>query len=186
MKLEIQQHHFTELEYLAFELDSEIKHELIDGRIYDMSGGTNNHNDISMNIMGYLFVQLGHSLCKPCNSDTKVKVGNNFFYPDVMVKCETNESGQDHFITSPVIIFEVLSKSTSKKDRTKKLLSYLNIESLQAYVMVEQSKMLVEVLRKSDGFKPCYYFKDDSIPFKTPDISLSVNDIYAGLDISEK
>ena len=44
-------HLFTVEEYLAFENESERKHEFIDGIIYDMTGGTSNHSEIAVNII---------------------------------------------------------------------------------------------------------------------------------------
>ncbi len=58
----------------------------------------------------------------------KVKVASNFFYPDVIVDCNFDES-EPYFTDSPTIIVEVLSQSTSKKDRTTKRFSYLNPSS---------------------------------------------------------
>ena len=78
----------------------------------------------------------------------KVNVGENFYYPDVMVVSDFDQS-QPNYTLSPIIIVEVLSKTTSRKDRTSKRLAYINITTLQEYVLVEQDFVNVEVLRKS-------------------------------------
>ena len=43
MMAENRRHYWTAQEFLAFEAESEFKHELIDGEVYDMSGGTGEH-----------------------------------------------------------------------------------------------------------------------------------------------
>ena len=72
----------TEEEYLAGEEISEIKHELIDGEVYAMSGASKNHERIAGNIFRKIGNFLDGSPCEPFSSDVKVKVDNNFFYPD--------------------------------------------------------------------------------------------------------
>ena len=60
----------------------------------------------------------------------KVKVGDNFFYPDVMVVCQ-EDNDSEYYKTAPVIIIEVLSKSTRRFDQTDKRLRCQRIPSLE-------------------------------------------------------
>ena len=77
-----------------------------------------------------------------------------YTYPDVFVVCGNAEySDEDKdTITNPVVIFEVLSKSTEAYDRGAKFALYRGIRSLREYVLVSQAKPAVErFLRREDG-----------------------------------
>jgi Uma2 family endonuclease len=79
---------------------------------------------------------------------------------------------------SPVIIIEVLSKSTRKYDFTTKKLTYFNIQALQEYVVIEQDICQIEGFRKSDEWRSTAYFHGDKRTFGSIDASVSVEDIY--------
>jgi Uma2 family endonuclease len=104
-------HQITEEEYLQGELISDIKHELIDGEVYAMSGASKNHDRIAGNVYTKLLHLLENSPCEPFSSDVKVKVSGNFFYPDVMVVCD-DQTDHPYYSEMPTILVEVLSKST--------------------------------------------------------------------------
>jgi Uma2 family endonuclease len=168
----------TEDNYLQGELISEIKHELIDGCVYAMAGASANHERISGNVYSEFRNHLKNSPCEPFGSDMKVKVGSNFFYPDVSVDCRFDES-QPYYVESPIIIVEVLSKATRKIDETVKLLSYINIPSLQEYVLIEQDYVDIQVIRRNESWLPRHYFLGDEITFESINLTLPVEEIYA-------
>jgi len=167
----------TENDYLAAELESDIRHEFVNGEIYAMSGAKATHNRISGNIFAEVHSQLKSGNCDTFAADMKVKAGSNYFYPDVLVDCSELD-GEAVFTQSPVIIFEVLSRSTRKLDETIKKIAYLNIPTLQEYVLVEQDFVDVEVFRKSDDWRSSHYFLGDQIEFESQAIKLDVEEIY--------
>lgn len=174
----------TEEEYLKTEPASEVKREFIDGHAYAMSGASNNHARITANILGEFRNHLKGQPCEAFMSDIKVKSGQNYFYPDITVDC-SNPSGVDYFANSPVIIVEVLSKSTRKFDTSIKLLKYINIPTLKEYVLVEQDVVSIEVLRKSNEWRTEYYSLGDSITFEAIELTLTVEEIYDRVDNRE-
>ena len=164
-------------EYLQGELTSEVKHELIDGQAYAMAGAHANHERISVNILSELRAHLKNVPCEPFGSDMKVKAGLNFFYPDVTVDCDFDES-HPYYTETPIIIVEVLSKSTRKTDQTIKRRAYLNLPSLQEYVLVEQDFVDVEVVRRSEGWQSKHYYLGDEVTFESIELTLAVEEIY--------
>jgi Uma2 family endonuclease len=164
-------------EYLRGELESDVKHELIEGSVYAMAGASANHERISGNVYAEFRSHLKNLPCEPFGSDMKVKVGSNFFYPDVIVDCNFDESEPYH-TESPVIIVEVLSKSTRRTDETTKRINYLNIPSLQEYVLIEQNIVDVEVVRRAEGWQSKHYFLGDEVTLEAIDLTLSVEEIY--------
>jgi len=164
-------------EYLQGELKSNEKHELIDGDVYAMAGASGNHERISLNISRKFGNHLEGLPCEPFGSDMKVKVGSDFFYPDVIIDCSFDES-EPYYTESPVIIVEVLSKSTRRIDETIKRKAYLTIPSLQEYVLIEQDIVDIEVVRRTEGWQSKHYFLGDEVTFESIDLTLSVEEIY--------
>lgn len=176
-QLEYDQAAMTEDEYLRTEPLSAVRREYIDGRVYAMAGGSTNHNILSTNVLRKLGNHLEGTPCITFMSDIKVSIGQSYVYPDVIVDCSptTNEG----FATSPVIIVEVLSKSTRKLDTSTKLLRYINLPTLKEYVLIEQDFVAVQVLRKQNHWQSEYFYLGDQVTFDSINLTLSVEDIYA-------
>lgn len=164
-------------DYLKGEPLSEVKHELIDGHVYAMAGASANHERISVNVLRKFGNHLENTPCEPFGSDMKVRAGSNFYYPDVTVDCYFDDS-EPYFTETPIIIVEVLSKSTRRTDETIKLMSYINIPSLQEYVLIQQDFVDIQVIRRSEGWLPKHYFLGDEITFESIGLTLPVEDIY--------
>jgi Uma2 family endonuclease len=64
-------------------------------------------------------------------------------------------------------------------DETVKLLSYINIPSLQEYVLIEQDYIDIQVIRRNESWLPRHYFLGDEITFESINLTLSVEEIYA-------
>ena len=72
----------------------------------------------------------------------------------------------------------MLSKSTRRIDETSKRFAYINIPSLQEYVLIEQDIVDIEVIRRSEGWISKHYYLGDEVTFESIDLSLSVEEIY--------
>jgi len=147
----------SEVDYLAFEARSEIKHEFVDGKVYAMTGASWNHSVINSNVQGMLNSQLADKSCRAVSSDMRVKVQSktvSFRYPDTIVVCGEPifADNRTDTLTNPAVIVEVLSPSTVLIDRNEKLDEYIQIDSVQHYVLIAQHTAKVEVYsRQSDG-----------------------------------
>ncbi len=80
MALTVEQTLISEKEYLAGELVSDIKHELINDEVFAMAGASKNHERIVRNINRKTVNFWENSSCEVFSSDVKVRVGRNFFY----------------------------------------------------------------------------------------------------------
>lgn len=169
----------SEEEYLAGELVSEVKHEFVDGQVYAMTGGTDNHARIMRNFLVAASNHLNEKECEAFPSEMKVKTSETRFrYPDVVVVC--HETSENHLYKEcPVIIVEVLSASSRQKDKTEKKLEYLTIPTLQEYVLIEQDFVDVEVFRKEEDWHSSHYFLGDEVTLASVGLTLSVEEIYA-------
>ena len=163
--------------YLADELNADTKHEYIDGDVYAMAGASKNHESISGNVLAELRQHLKNTPCRPFGSDIKVKIGNQFFYPDVMVVCD-DKTDNPYYTEAPILLVEVLSKSTRRTDETIKRVAYSSLPSVQEYVLIEQDFVDVEVCRRSSGWVSNHYFLGDDVWFESLDFNLAVEEIY--------
>lgn len=178
MALNYQQRFISEQEYLEGERLSAIRHEYINGDVYAMAGASKNHDRIAGNVFRKFGNHLENTPCEPFSSDMKVKVGKDFFYPDVIVVCD-DKTEDDYYTESPIIIVEVLSRSTRRTDQALKRLAYQNLPSLQEYVLIEQDFVDVEICRRERHWQSEHYYLGDEVCFAAIDLPLSVEAIYA-------
>jgi Uma2 family endonuclease len=171
-------------EYLALERVSNIKHEYLAGQILAMAGGTPDHAAIANNVGTLLNVQLRGRRCRVYTSDLRVRVELADFatYPDVTVVCEREERdpADPNALVNPVVIVEVLSKSTEDYDRGEKFEHYPRIPSLKEYVLVSFRDRAVEVRRREpDGSFTVHQAKSGEVAaLVSVGCELSVDEVY--------
>ncbi len=167
MGLAYQAVHNSGEDYLQRELAADSKHQLIDGEIYALAG----------NLFAQLRNRLRGTPCRTFIADMKIKVGEDFYYPDVMVVCgQDNE--HDYYKTAPVIIVEVLSKTTRRFDQSLKRLRCQALPALQEYVLIEQDKGEIEVFSRQEQWQARYYYLGDDITFLSLGVTIPVEAIY--------
>lgn len=172
-------------DYLANDFLSSIKQEYINGCVYPIPEPTQPHDKISHNTLARLNASLKkHNPAHTAYINRQLKQGGKYFYPDVMVVCDEHERDED-YKTAPVILVEVLSAITRKKDLTLKRFFYQHIASLQEYVLIEQDKMEIQVRRKTESWQSRYYYSGDKITFESMGVTVSVADIYAQVDVEQ-
>ncbi len=168
-------------DYLKAEELSPVKHEFVEGEVYAMAGTSDNHNRIVTELAAMLTTTLRDSECEPFIGDIKVQVSRSVvYYPDLLVTCEENPESS-YFRNNPELIVEVTSPSTQQIDRREKLLFYLQMPSVQEYVIVEQHKMSVEVHRRQpNGGWITYFFTEpsDVVELQSVDLSFPLPEIY--------
>jgi len=165
MSLPRSEHIYTVEEYLALERQSVDRHEYLDGHIYAMAGESDEHGDISVNIVRELSTQLRDTPCRVRTKDTKVRSGPDpdsryrtkglYAYPDILVVCGERQFHDQHHdvLLNPTVIIEVLSPSTQIFDRDEKWSRYQTwLPTLASYILVSQIGPKIEQFeRHSDG-----------------------------------
>jgi len=145
----------TEVEYLAFERDSEEKHEFIDGEIFAMTGASRKHNLVAGSTYVAIYNQLRGKSCEIYPSDMKVRTPStrSYAYPDITVVCgeSTVDEEQQDVLLNPTLIIEVLSPTTERFDRGMKFQRYRELASLQEYILIAQDAPHIErFVRQND------------------------------------
>ncbi len=139
---------FTPEEYLQLEEGSHIRSEYHDGEIFDMTGGTLNHNQIVGNLYQFLRSALEGGPCRVFQSDVRLVVQSHtlFTYPDLLVVCGPLPllPGRSDTLTDARLLIEVLSPSTESYDRGDKFRMYRALTSFEEYVLVAQDRPAVE------------------------------------------
>ncbi|HEX2914152.1 MAG TPA: Uma2 family endonuclease [Chloroflexia bacterium] len=143
-------------EYLAFEEKSGQKNEYYQGQLYQIAGGSARHNLIASNINAILNSGLVDYPCLVFSGDMRILVEEHhlYTYADGSVVCGEVEfaHNREDTVTNPILLVEVLSKSTRNYDRGDKFELYRAIEALQYYLIVDQERVFVEFHRKlEDG-----------------------------------
>ncbi len=114
-----------------------------------MAGGAESHNAIAMNISGFLWSLLRKHGCQTYGSDMRVGVTplGPFFHPGVSVACGERKflDGRRDVLLNPIVVVEVLSKSTQRFDREIKLTEYRRMPSVQAILLVSSDRASVEL-----------------------------------------
>ena len=171
-------------EFLRLEERSDVRHEYHEGQVYAMAGETVRHSQIGTNLMIGLGLLLKDKPCAIYGSSMKVRIKNEALdkslYPDLSITCrEEDKQGDKTFIEFPGVIIEILSKSTESYDRGDKFLFYRNLDSLENYILISQTRQLVEVYSKAEKNVwnlTLYHQGVISIPHL--ELSLSIESIY--------
>ena len=185
MAVQLETKAYTAEEYLAFELNSDERHDYIDGEIVLMTGGTPEHNEIVSILNAALRIALKGKSYSIFVADQRlwIPARNLYTYPDVMVTCRPlqRHSKRQDTITNPLLIAEVLSQSTKRYDRDEQFSAYRTIDTFQEYLLIDQYAMHVEQYEKTAAGKWLfseYDGADACIAFSSIPLEMTLADLY--------
>jgi Uma2 family endonuclease len=171
-------------QYLEWERVQASKHELHDGEVYAMAGGSPRHNLLSSAIAAELRMATRALGCHTLSSDQRIAVlpQERYVYADAVVVCgklET-EPGANDVLTNPNVIAEVLSPSTESHDRGMKWEAYQRVASLTDYLLLAQAQVRIEHYRREpDGWHYQVLGVGDVITLANG-AKVAVDSVYAG------
>jgi phenylacetic acid degradation protein len=175
-------------DYLEMEERSEEKHEYYKGEIFAMSGPKLDHIRITRDMSALLGLKLRGSGCEVFPTDLRVLVESEEFltYPDLSIVCgePVTRNNDDWNLMNPVVIIEVLSKSTQEYDRGKKFELYKGLPSLREYILVDSRSVLVEQYYMDGGGKWVlrkYERLADTIVVEAVGVGLLLEEIYENI-----
>lgn len=146
----------TPEEYLELERAATERHEFLDGEIFQMAGESLSHSRVCVNLTREVGNGLLGKPCEALSSNMKVRTSpaSLFSYPDLTIICgePVFHDRKKDVVVNPRVIFEVLSTSTEKYDRTKKFQRYrLGNETFTDYILISQETVLVEHFHKHEN-----------------------------------
>jgi Uma2 family endonuclease len=142
--------------------DNLFKQEMIDGKIYLMAPPRREHREVQFNL-AFIFNDYFKRKKKRCRAifEDRLNVNErNYFEPDLKILCRENGKTDD----IPVIVIEILSKSTHKRDLGVKMKKYAEI-GIKEYWIVAWELSLITVYLLNDEQKYEFY---DSYAFFLP------------------
>jgi len=166
--------------FLAWEKCQPTRFEFDGSQPVAMTGGTVAHNRIMRRLHRALERGLEGHPCEVFGPDVKVIVDGRARYPDAVVSC-TPQSDSSLVIETPVVVFEVLSESTSRTDRIEKVREYQATPSILRYVVLEQDSIGATVFdRRDHGWAASTLTAGDRLSMPEIGVEIPIVELYAG------
>lgn len=185
----LKQERYTYQEYLEMAVDAQERLIFWDGEIFAMAGGTVSHATLETNLVGLLVSALRGKPCRPFVGNQRLRAPDSerAVFADALVVCGPvrTHPGDATAVTNPVIVFEVLSKSTEAFDRGDKFAYYRTFPTLRSVVFVSQKDKRVE--RYTRGPDDDWTLRDlgpDSVlDLSEIGVRLALQEIYEGVSL---
>ncbi len=148
-------HRFTYRDYVAIENDSSTKHEFLDGEIYAMAGGSEDHSALALEVLTAIGSAIRDKPCRAHTSDLRIYVESAGLatFPDGTVICGPLAQHVPSPISTalnPLLLLEVTSDSSEDYDTTEKVEFYRTIPTLRTYVIVSHRERRITVHGRTD------------------------------------
>lgn len=159
------------------EMDDDNRYEIIDGKLYLMSSPNIKHQVLAGEIYAQLRDFLKGRKCKPfiapldvtfskSRQNNKIK---NVVQPDVFVVCDNEKIDDEKIWGAPSFALEILSPSTSRKDKLEKMNLYQKY-GVKEYWILDPKDMIVTpyILDKQGCYKVerVYDLTNEVVPIK--------------------
>jgi Uma2 family endonuclease len=192
MQIQTQKPYYTLEEYLELEEKAEYKSEYRDGEILPMTGGTTNHNKIAGNFYAYLKFALRGKQYDIYIGDVRLWIPRyrQHTYPDVMVI-----EGQPVYtgtstttVMNPMLIAEVLSKSTQNYDQGNKFLYYRSIPEFKEYILIDQYQYhVMQYVKTAAGQWTFIELEGESatLSLQTIDFKIALSELYEQVNFAD-
>jgi Uma2 family endonuclease len=192
MQVQTARDYYTPEEYLKLEEAADYKSEYRDGEIVPMTGGTTNHNKIALNFAANLKFALRGQSYDIYIGDVRLWIPRyrQYTYPDVMViQGEPLYTGTGTTtVMNPLLIVEVLSKSTKNYDQGDKFLYYRSIPEFKEYILIDQTRYHVMQHTKTlDGkwLLTEHESEEAALELNTIEFQISFSNIYERINFEE-
>ncbi len=118
-------------------------------------------------------------------SNMRVKMANNYVcYPDIVIV-----NGEPKFadanadlLLNPTVVVEIFSSTTNTADKTKKVESFLEMESIRECLLLKEDEMRVEHYARQNAKQWIYRIyneRDDVVSLDSINCKVSLSEVYA-------
>lgn len=180
-------HRYTYADYVALELHSSTKHEFLEGEIYAMAGGSEEHSALAAAVLRALGNAIGSRPCRAHTSDLRIYVESAGLatFPDGSVICgplEPHPPSPDATALNPSVLLEVTSDSSQEYDTGAKLEFYRTIPSLREFIVVShrERRITVHYRQGDDHWGSRVAIAGGRVALDSLDCELIVDEIYRG------
>jgi len=176
--------HMSKAAFIDWAEGREGRYELVRGRVVMMPGSSRRHGIIVTNLLVKLRSSLDPQLWQVIGEFGLDAEPETLRYPDIVVDA-VGGGGKDYTAISPVLLVEVLSPSTAEIDLGDKAAEYLQLPSLQCYIVFSQDEPKAWTwLRGTNGFEAGPQIvagENQIIRIEALGVDLALSDIYSGL-----
>jgi Uma2 family endonuclease len=178
-------HRYTYGDYVALELESSTKHEFLDGEIYAMAGGSEEHSALAAEVLRVLGNAVGDRPCRVHTSDLRLYVESVGLatFPDGAVICgplAQHPPSPNATALNPSVLLEITSDSSEEYDTGLKLTAYRSIPSLREYIVVShrERRITVHYRAAGDSWSSRVAISGGSVIVESLGVELEVDAIY--------
>jgi Uma2 family endonuclease len=170
--------------FLAWEDRQPLRHEFDGVRTIAMTGGTEAHALIQVNLAIAVGGRLRGAPCRFAGNDLKIQVAGRIRYPDGFVYCGPFQADRK-VIDEPVVIFEMLSESTGSTDLITKNAEYAATPSVRRYVVLAQDAIGGTMFERVGEDWTGRLLSADSL-LRMPEIGIEVSmtEFYEGVELA--
>ena len=170
-------------DFLIWEAEQPERHEYDGFGPVAMNGGTEAHATIGANLVFELCGRLRGTHSRAYGPSLKILVAGRVRYPDAFVACMP-QSKEATWRTDPVVVFEIMSKSTAAIDQTTKNAEYRATPSIRRYIILSQESMSANVYERTGNHWVGTLVTDPAAVLAMPEIGieLPLSVLYDGLE----
>lgn len=173
--------------FLEWAEAQEGRYQLIAGEIVAMAPERVEHAHVKFQVAKALDAAISEAKlpCRAFVDGVGVKIDDSFvFEPDALVNCGAPVPRGSLIAPNPVIVVEVISPTSTRRDLALKFINYFRHPGVQHYlVVVLEDRSVIQHSRAGDGtLKSRIAAIGDRLMFEPPGITVAVSDLFAGLD----
>lgn len=186
------QKHFASVDdFVAWEEQQPERYEFLDGTVWPvdgepsgMAGGSITHNDLVFNLRTALLDVFRPRGCRVQSENVRLRTDRFSVYPDVMVLCGP-VAGRDSTVTEALLVAELLSEGTERRDSSIKQQAYLDAPFLQQLILVSQDAQVVEAYTRHGGGWAYHIARgpDEAVELPAAEARLSLADLHRDTDV---
>jgi Uma2 family endonuclease len=161
-------------------------YELVEGEVLKMAAESNRHGMLKGN--SYYAIRQAIKLagldCFAMPDGVSIKINEKTARePDVSVQCGRAPEANSLLLESPVIVVEVVSPASARRDESEKLGEYFSVPSIMHYLIVwPKQKYCFHHQRIDDNKVLTTIVRTGTIELAPPGITISVEEIFGEVD----
>lgn len=176
-------------DYIAAERQGSARQEYFNGQVIPKTGGNRWHNLIATSMAVAIGSRLQGKKAEIYVNGMRVQLKNRIIcYPDVAIVGSEPlfADANADILLNPTVIMDVFSKVNSSSEKSRKLESYLALESIKECLQIKADEMRVEHYSKQNPKQWLYRIyneRDDVISLDSLSIKISVAEIYSQVKV---
>ena len=176
----------TSAEFIDWALEQPApRYELVEGEVVAMAPERDDHNLVKLNISVALrsAVAAARLPCRTYTDGMAVEIDEEHTYgPDAMVRCGDPLDPGALVVRDPLILVEVISRSSAGADSGKKFADYFRLPSVRHYLVVDPRRRTVVHHERSTGDTiVSRILREGPLRLEPPGIDLAVESFFEGL-----